>query len=45
MLAATMDGSLWHRLVAESGWSDDRFAAWLGRMWVSVLVDSDSACR
>src|SRR4051794_31651042 len=38
VLAATMDGSLWQRLVAESGWPDDRFAAWLGEMWVSVLV-------
>lgn len=40
VLAATLDGSLWHRLVAESGWSDDRFAAWLGRMWISLLVES-----
>jgi AcrR family transcriptional regulator len=38
VLAATMDGSLWQRLVAESGWPEDRFAAWLGEMWVSVLV-------
>ncbi len=39
VLAATLDGSLWHRLVAESGWSDDRFAAWLGRMWISLLME------
>jgi AcrR family transcriptional regulator len=38
VLAATMDGTLWQRLVAESGWSDERFAGWLGRMWVSALV-------
>jgi AcrR family transcriptional regulator len=38
VLAATMDGALWQRLVAESGWSDERFAGWLGRMWVSMLV-------
>jgi TetR/AcrR family transcriptional regulator, regulator of autoinduction and epiphytic fitness len=38
VLAATMDGSLWQRLVVESGWSDDRFAEWLGEMWTSVLV-------
>ena len=38
VLAATMDGSLWQRLVPEAGWSDDSFAEWLGEMWVSVLV-------
>jgi AcrR family transcriptional regulator len=38
VLAATMDGALWQRLVAESGWPDERFAAWLGRLWVSQLV-------
>ncbi len=38
VLAATMDGSLWQRLVAECGWSDDRFAQWLGEVWVSALV-------
>jgi AcrR family transcriptional regulator len=38
VLAATMDGALWHRLVQESGWSDDRYAALLGTMWVAVLV-------
>jgi AcrR family transcriptional regulator len=38
VLAATMDGALWHRLVAESGWSDERFAAWLGQMWIATLV-------
>ncbi len=38
VLAATMDGTLWQRLVAEAGWSDERFAAWLGRLWTSQLV-------
>ncbi len=38
LLAATMDGALWHRLVEERGWSDDRFAQLLGTLWVSALV-------
>jgi AcrR family transcriptional regulator len=38
VLAATMDGTLWQRLVAESGWPDERFATWLGRLWTSQLV-------
>jgi AcrR family transcriptional regulator len=32
------DGMLWHRLVTERGWMNERFAQWLGRMWVSLLV-------
>ena len=32
------DGMLWHRLVNERGWSNDRFAEWLGRVWVERLV-------
>ena len=32
------DGTLWHRLVNERGWSNERFAEWLGRMWVAMLV-------
>jgi AcrR family transcriptional regulator len=39
VLAATMDGALWQRLVAESGWSDERFAAWLGELWTSMMVE------
>ena len=35
---ATTDGTLWHQLVVEQGWSDERFAKWLGRMWVALLV-------
>jgi AcrR family transcriptional regulator len=38
LLAATMDGALWHRLVAERGWSQDRYAQLLGTMWVAALV-------
>jgi AcrR family transcriptional regulator len=35
---ATTDGTLWHRLVAERGWTDERYAEWLGAMWVAALV-------
>jgi len=38
LLAATMDGALWHRLVEERGWSEDRFAQLLGDMWIAALV-------
>jgi AcrR family transcriptional regulator len=38
VLFATMDGALWQRLVAERGWSDERYAAWLGRMWVQLFI-------
>lgn len=38
VLAATMDGTLWQRLVADRGWTDERFASWLGRLWTSQLV-------
>lgn len=40
VLAATMDGALWHRLVQERGWSDDRHAQLLGTIWVASLVRS-----
>lgn len=32
------DGTLWHRLVNERGWSNKRFAEWLGTVWVERLV-------
>jgi AcrR family transcriptional regulator len=32
------DGMLWHRLVSERGWTNARFAEWLGRLWVDLLV-------
>jgi AcrR family transcriptional regulator len=38
VFSATLDGSLWHRLVHDSGWSDRRFAAFLGELWVSTLT-------
>jgi hypothetical protein len=41
VLWSTTDGTLWHRLVVERGWTDDRYATWLGRMWASTLVADD----
>jgi AcrR family transcriptional regulator len=38
VLWSTSDGSLWHRLVEQRGWPDNRYAAWLGQLWVSLLV-------
>ena len=35
---ATTDGVLWHQLVNERGWSSERYAAWLGAVWVDRLV-------
>ena len=35
---ATLDGALWYRLVREGGWSDKRFAVFLGDLWVSALT-------
>jgi AcrR family transcriptional regulator len=35
---AMTDGRLWHQLVQTKGWTDERFADWLGRMWVALLV-------
>jgi hypothetical protein len=32
------DGMLWHRLVTERGWSNERYAMWLGELWVQLLV-------
>lgn len=40
LLAATMDGALWYRLVEERGWSGEQFAHLLGTMWVAGLVRS-----
>jgi hypothetical protein len=39
VLLATTDGSLWLSLVERRGWSDERYAARLGRLWVAMLVD------
>jgi len=38
VLWSTTDGTLWHQLVERREWSDERYAAWLGRLWVSALV-------
>jgi AcrR family transcriptional regulator len=38
VLWSTTDGTLWHRLVVDRGWTDERYARWLGRLWVAVLV-------
>lgn len=38
IFTATLDGSLWHRLVHETGWSDKRFAVFLGDLWASTLT-------
>lgn len=40
VLWSTTDGTLWHRLVRERGWADERYAGWLGRLWVAALVDA-----
>jgi AcrR family transcriptional regulator len=45
IMFATMDGALWHRLVAERGWSDERFAKWLASLWVSLLVKPGRSAR
>jgi hypothetical protein len=31
---------LWRRLVVERGWSDERYADWLGSLWIAQLVRS-----
>lgn len=35
---ATTDGTLWHRLVRERGWPEEKYSDWLAQLWVSVLV-------
>ena len=45
VLFATMDGALWRRLVIERGWSDERYADWLGSLWIALLVRSADAAR
>jgi AcrR family transcriptional regulator len=39
------DGMLWHRLVNERGWTNERFAEWLGQVWVERLVTKRSRTR
>ena len=38
VLWSMTDGTLWHRLVVERGWTSERFAEWLGEVWVHALV-------
>lgn len=38
VLFVTTDGSLWHNLVERRGWSDERYASWLGRLWRAMLA-------
>ena len=38
VLFATTDGSLWHNLVEQRGWPDEQYVAWLGRLWMALLV-------
>ena len=41
----TTDGQLWHLLVQQRGWDDERFADWLARLWVSALKVRPPASR
>lgn len=45
ILFATTDGALWRRLVVERGWSDERYADWLGSLWIAQLVRSADAAQ
>lgn len=38
VLFATTDGSLWLNLVDRRGWTDDAYAAWLARLWTTMLA-------
>ena len=39
------DGMLWHRLVNERGWTNERFAEWLAKVWIDRLVQQPSGIR
>lgn len=39
ILWSTTDGALWHRLVAGRDWADSRYAAFLGDLWVTAMVN------
>jgi AcrR family transcriptional regulator len=45
VLWAFTDGVVWHRLVNDRGWSDERFATWIGQMWIRMLVREGPANR
>ncbi len=38
LIWAMTDSTLWHQLVQERGWTDEQYADWLGRSWVTTLV-------
>ncbi|HVM08396.1 MAG TPA: helix-turn-helix domain-containing protein [Acidimicrobiales bacterium] len=38
VLWSMTDGMLWCRLVRERGWTNERYAEWLGDLWVDRLV-------
>jgi len=38
LVFALLDGMLWQRLVIDLGWTDARYADWLGELWISQLV-------
>jgi AcrR family transcriptional regulator len=35
---AMTDGLLWHQFVQVRGWTDERYADWVGRVWVAMFV-------
>jgi AcrR family transcriptional regulator len=41
ILYAMLDGHLWQRLVAERGWTDERFAVWLSAQWQRQFLGAD----
>jgi hypothetical protein len=45
VLFATTDGTLWQRLVGDRGWTDERYADWLGTLWVSLFVTPKASAR
>jgi hypothetical protein len=38
LVFAFLDGMMWQRLVVDLGWTDGRYADWLGELWISQLV-------
>ncbi|WAC57590.1 TetR family transcriptional regulator [Gordonia sp. SL306] len=38
LMWATTDGVLWHRLVVERGWSDERFATYMMTLWKAAML-------
>jgi AcrR family transcriptional regulator len=45
VLWSTTDSVLWQRLVVERGWSDERYATWLGGVWTTALVSPNRNVR